>query len=186
MRTFEERFTAWIDGQLLGEELADFEREVAQRNGDAASEKEEALKLGSLLREYGASPAMTNREFFNHQLMDRIDAERPTKPIHAGEKEQGTWWGLPKMVWVGAACLVASILILPLIAPRVSKDAVVEDLTPLVEDKYFAEVLESHTSDPRVSATAIHATDDDLTVVWLDGLDYIPASNEITPSGRAD
>ena len=31
MQTFEERYTAWIDGKLTGAELAAFERELADR-----------------------------------------------------------------------------------------------------------------------------------------------------------
>lgn len=191
MKTFEERWTAWVDGQLSGEELAEFEKELAQRHKDAALEREGALKLGAFLREHGSAPPLTNEDFFNNQLMERVYTELPTRPAAAGEKEQGTWWGLPRMVWAGAACLVAAMLILPLLAPRESREngvakEVAPEGTPLEEDTYFAEVLESHTGNPQVSVTAFHSEENDLTVVWLDGLDYLPANSEITPYSRAN
>ena len=38
MKPFEEQFTAWTDGKLTGEELAAFERELAQ-HPEAAADK---------------------------------------------------------------------------------------------------------------------------------------------------
>ena len=56
MNTFEERFTAWTDGHLSGEKLAAFENELAEQHGDAAAERDSALKLGAFLREHGLTP----------------------------------------------------------------------------------------------------------------------------------
>ena len=80
MKTFEERYTAWIDGQLEGGALTDFERELAQRAeaGDAEAaetDKADALHLRALLKEHLQAPVLTNAEFFNHQMRERIDAE---------------------------------------------------------------------------------------------------------------
>jgi hypothetical protein len=193
MKTFEERFTAWIDGELRGEELAAFEQELL-RHEDAMSERANAVKLGALLREHGAAPALTNEDFFNRSLMERIDSELPTIPVNHGETAgQRTWWGLPKLVWLGAACLVASMIILPLIVPNTrDQQAVKPGIEPLpfgdfsTGDVYVAEVLEATSGDPVVSAVALHSDDNKMTVVWLDGLEYIPASNQITPSNRAN
>ncbi len=56
----------------------------------------------------------------------------------------------------------------------------------LKEDTYEAEVLEAISGDPGVSVVAVKSADNNMTVVWLDGLDYIPASNPITASKRAN
>src|SRR4026209_1930799 len=71
MKPFEERFTAWVDGQLSGDELAEFEKELAQ-HPDAASERAAAQKLTKLLREHSTAPALTNAEFFNLQIQQHI------------------------------------------------------------------------------------------------------------------
>ena len=49
MKTFEERFTAWVDGQLTGEALAAFEKELAA-HPEATADRDAALKIGELLR----------------------------------------------------------------------------------------------------------------------------------------
>ena len=83
MKTFEERFTAWVDGQLTGPDLAECEKELAT-HPEAAAERAEAQKLGDLLRAQHA-PKLGNADFFNHQLMQRIAAETPraAEPVRA-------------------------------------------------------------------------------------------------------
>jgi hypothetical protein len=71
MKTFEEKWTAWLDGQLIGKELVEFEASLSDKAA-AEAEKGDAKKLGALLkRELGAS-ALSNEEFFSHQLRERI------------------------------------------------------------------------------------------------------------------
>jgi hypothetical protein len=70
MKTFEEKWTAWLDGQLTGEELEDFEASLPDKEA-AEAEKRDATKLGALLKqELGAQP-FSNEEFFGHQLRAR-------------------------------------------------------------------------------------------------------------------
>ena len=70
MKTFEEKFTAWLDGLLAGEELRSFETEYPSLQ----QEKAEFLKLKSLLKESLPSRELENPEFFNSQLMERDQA----------------------------------------------------------------------------------------------------------------
>ena len=74
MKTFEEKWTAWLDGELRGKELAEFEASLPDRAA-AEAEKLETQKLGGLLKQQLRAPAMGNEEFFNHQLRERIEAE---------------------------------------------------------------------------------------------------------------
>ena len=49
MKTFEEKWTTWVDGQLSGRELAEFEASLPDKAA-AEAEKVEATKLsGSVL-----------------------------------------------------------------------------------------------------------------------------------------
>ncbi len=77
MKTFEEKWTAWLDGELTGKELAEFEASLPDKAA-AELEKQEALKLGAFLKEQLAAPAMSNAEFFNHQLRA---ADRPKNQL---------------------------------------------------------------------------------------------------------
>ena len=116
MKTFEERYTAWIDGQLEGGALTAFEQELARRAeaGDAEAagvDKADALQLRALLKEHLQAPVLTNAEFFNHQMRERIDAEC-TLAARRREAAARPAFRLPAFAWpflriagVGAACL---------------------------------------------------------------------------------
>src|SRR6266481_4125150 len=75
MKTFEEKWTAWLDGQLSGKELAEFEASLADLEA-AEAEKGDALRLGAFLKEQLAAQPLSNEEFFSHQLHERIAHER--------------------------------------------------------------------------------------------------------------
>src|SRR5258708_7150702 len=92
MKPFEEQFTARVDGKLTGAELAEFE-------------KDPALKLGKLLREHPTVPPLSNPDFFNHQLMQRIAAEMP-RPV---ERKRAFISSIPGLAWAGAFCLLVSL-----------------------------------------------------------------------------
>ena len=164
MKTFEERFTAWVDGQLTGPALAEFEKELAT-HPEAAAERAEAQKLGDLLRAQPA-PKLGNADFFNHQLMQRIAAETPraAEPVRA----RGWFWSLPRLAFAGAACLV--------VAGGLFKTLIPAAVPPGEKSKYYAQVVEAWPADPSISATTVYNPKDNVTVVWLDGLDYIPAT----------
>src|SRR5450755_3802638 len=87
MKTFEEKWTAWLDGELSGDELAEFEASLPDKAA-AEAEKRDAHKLGAFLKEQLQGRAMGNEEFFHHQLRERIagDARAALVPERAGAK----------------------------------------------------------------------------------------------------
>lgn len=168
MKTFEEKFTAWIDGTLPAPELADFERELSARP-DAESERFAAKRLGGLLREHMGTPRLSNEDFFNHQLMQRIEAEQPREeraPLRTH------FWTLPRMAWTGALCMVLAAALYRVTVPKTQKQVA-------SSQQYVASILNAHADDPDVSATAYHDQDENVTVLWLDGLNYIPADRKL-------
>ena len=168
MKPFEEQFTAWADGKLSGPELAAFEKELEQ-HPEALAERDAALKLGAMLRGNPTAPKLANADFFNLQIQQRIAADRPREK--AAGSGAGWFWSLPRLAWAGAACL--------LIAGAMFKTLIPTGSTVSEADPYFAQVVESWTSEPGVSAITVYNPKDNVTVLWLDGLDYIPASYEL-------
>ncbi len=163
MKPFEEQFTAWVDGKLTGDELAAFEKQLAE-HPEAMAEREDAHRLGDFLRSHPTAPKLTNPDFFNHQLMQRIAAETP----RIAEKVAHSFWTLPRLLWAGAFSMVVAVALFRATIPMG---------TPATGDqKYFAQVVEAWPSDPSISATTVYSPEDNVTVVWLDGLDYIPAT----------
>jgi hypothetical protein len=111
MKTFEERYTAWIDDRLEGSALGAFEQELARRAAasEAQADKADAGRLRMLLRENLQAPALTNGEFFSLQIRERMEAERAAsrRPEPAARAAWLGWFAGPvtRLVGLGAAAL---------------------------------------------------------------------------------
>jgi anti-sigma factor RsiW len=165
MKTFEERYTAWIDGQLSGEALAAFEKELAT-HPEAAEDRAAARKLGDLLRAHGTAPALSNADFFNLQIQQRIEADQPRPRAEPARGGGSFFLPISRLIWAGAACLGIAALLYKTMIPAAHTPA---------ESNYFAQVVEAWPSDPSISATTVYDPKDNVTVLWLDGLDYMPS-----------
>lgn len=193
MKTFEERLTAWIDGHLRGDELAAFEKEL-EAHPDAEGERLEAQRLGDLLRKHSVAPKLGNEDFFNLQLMEKIAAEErvPTRPA-AVARSFSFRWALPHLAWAGACSLILSFAlykswVMPsqmeqnasFVAARTAPSPTPFDGNGAVlPAKYDARVLQAEPGDPNISATALPAKKDGVTVLWLDGLDYLSSEKDL-------
>lgn len=117
MKTFEERYTAWIDGELEGNALMAFEQELVRRATveESRADKADALRLNAFLQDHLQAPVLTNTDFFNHQLRERIDGERAATRRPASREEASVAGRAPLFAWsfwhlavAGAACLFIS------------------------------------------------------------------------------
>jgi anti-sigma factor RsiW len=166
MKTFEEKWTAWIDGELSGDELAEFERSLPDKAA-AEAEKRDAQKLGAFLQEHLPCLAMGNEEFFNHQLRERIAGDGRA----AGSRETvGTgWWPIGRLVWVGATALAIF---------SVCTFFVMRERAPTDQSQYLSQILNARV-DPAVSPNAtismFESKEDKVTVLWVDGLQSLPS-----------
>jgi hypothetical protein len=166
MKTFEEKWTAWLDGQLSGRELSEFEASLPDKAA-AQAEKVDARKLGALLkRELGVS-ALTNEDFFSHQLRERI---RESSAASAEREARGSaWWTIPRLLWTGTASL-AVFLVFTIF--------VIRDKNPAEESQYLTQILNARV-DPVVSPNAtvsmFEVKQDRVTVLWTEGLQSLPA-----------
>ena len=163
MKTFEEKWTAWIDDQLTGRELDEFEASLPDKAA-AQAEKQSAKQLGSLLREQMA-PVLNNAEFFSHQLRERLDREdrRSTaRPVSTG------WWTIRRLLWSGATALAIFVICaVVVIHNKPSPD----------QSEYLTQIL-NYRVDPAVSPNAtitmFEKKDEHVTVLWVDGLQSLP------------
>jgi hypothetical protein len=162
MKTFEERYTAWIDGALLEEEKAAFEQE----HPDLVGEREQGAALRKLLREQLSAPKLPNPDFFNSQLLAQIEREQADI---ARRKARRTWLGLPRLAWAGLGSALAAIaLVLTLVPQERNKDE---------QNDYVAEVLKTQTNEPGVKATV--DAKKDVTIIKLDGLEKLPPDKDL-------
>ena len=169
MRTFEEKWTAWLDGQLSGNELSEFEASLPDQAA-AQAEKAGAKKLGDLLkRELSARP-LTNEEFFSHQLRERIVQESDEQRRERARRSPTShWWTIPRLLWVGTTSLAVFLVCTVL---------VVRQERPAEESQYLTQILNARV-DPIVSPNAtvsiFEVKQDRATVLWTEGLQSLPA-----------
>ena len=169
MKTFEEKWTAWIDGQLTGKELAEFEASLPDPSA-ARLEKQEARQLRGLLRQELSSPAMTNEEFFSHQLREEIARDmRAAEPQPVPAPARESWWSIGRVVWTGAA----SLALLALSAFFLMRDDNVGG-----QSAYLTQIINARITDPAASPDAtisiFESKDEKATVLWVDGLQQLP------------
>ena len=171
MKTFEEKWTAWLDGQLGGKELADFEASLPDL-AEAHAEKSDAHKLGAFLREQISVQALSNEEFFNHQIRERILHEETQRPTRLRQGYGGqAWWTIPRFVWAGATALALFVLCTVF---------VMRDEEPTGQSDYLTQILNSRvdsTVSPngRIYLFEKGNDDDKVTVLWTEGLQSLPA-----------
>jgi hypothetical protein len=169
MKTFEEKWTAWLDDQLSGRELSEFEASLPDK-AVAQAEKAEAKKLGELLkRELSAQP-MTNEEFFSHQLRERVAQESGEQSLDRARRSPTShWWTIPRLLWAGTASLAVFLFCTVL---------VVRQERPAEESQYLTQILNARV-DPVVSPNAtvsiFEVKQDRATVLWTEGLQSLPA-----------
>jgi len=169
MKTFEEKFTAWVDGKLEGAELAGFEHEL-ESHPEALAEKEAALDLGNLLRTHMAAPPLRNADFFNHQLLQQIASSAPTP--QPSESRTPYFWSLRRMVFSGAFLLLLSALLYFTAVPNTRRDV-------RKHEQYVENILNARSEDPSISATSFHSKENNVNVVWLEGLGYMPQDHKL-------
>jgi hypothetical protein len=164
MKMFEEKWTAWLDGQLSGSELVEFESSLPDLAA-AEAEKRDALKLGAFLKKELGARALSNEEFFSHQLHERIareskDRRRPTS----------TWWTVPRLVWSGMTALALFL---------VTTVVLMNQHNPGEQSEYLTQILNSRV-DPAVNPNATVSifetkSHNNVTVLWTEGLQSLPA-----------
>jgi anti-sigma factor RsiW len=169
MKTFEEKWTAWVDDQLAGKELAEFEAALPDKPA-ADAEKSAAKKLGALLQRELAMRPLNNAEFFNHQLLERIDHEERTES-RGGSSESGlsVWWPIRRLVWAGAASLAIFMALAVF---------VMHEKQPSEPSQYLTTVLGAKldpANGPDATVTIFEAQEDRVTVLWTEGLKSLPA-----------
>src|SRR5207244_12795462 len=100
MKTFEEKWTAWLDGKLSGRELSEFEASLPDK-ATAEAEKADARKLSALLRRELGVSALTNEEFFSHQLRESV--RESSVPSGERDANPSMRWTIPRLFATGSA-----------------------------------------------------------------------------------
>ena len=168
MKTFEEKWTAWVDGELAGSELAQFEATLPDRAA-AEAEKRDALKLRTFLKEHLPCRAMGNEEFFSHQLREKIAEEEGGSRVRESAGTGRAWWPVGRLAWVGAT----AVAIFSVFAFFVVRETPQTD-----QSQYLSQILNARVDpvvSPNATITMFESKEDRVTVLWVDGLQSLPS-----------
>ena len=166
MKTYEEKWTAWLDGQLSGRELIEFESSLPDL-ATAEAEKRDAQKLGAFLKKELGAQVLSNEEFFSHQLRERIVRETESK---SRDGVRSTWWTVPRLVWSGATALALFLI---------CAVAIISQHQPGEQSEYLTQILNTRldpAGNPNATISIFEIKNDNkVTVLWTEGLQTLPA-----------
>ena len=168
MKTFEEKWTAWLDGELRGDELAEFEASLPDR-ASAEAEKLEAQKLGTLLKEQLSTRAMGNEDFFSHQVRERIEEENASETDMDRVSRPRFSWSIGRLAWAGATALALFVI---------CTFFVMRSKEPADQSQYLSQILNARVDpgmSPYATVSIFQTKEDKVTVLWVDGLQSLPA-----------
>ncbi len=170
MKTFEENWTAWLDDELTGDERTAFEATLEDRAA-AEAEKNQARKLGALLKGQLQPRAMGNEEFFHHQLRERIARESGPEESAPDRTPvlRETWWSVRRLLWLGAG----SLAVFAVCTFFVMRQEPVQS-----QSQYLTQILNSRVDpnvNPDASVSTFQTREDKVTVLWVDGLKSLPS-----------
>ncbi|PYI99116.1 MAG: hypothetical protein DME98_01780 [Verrucomicrobia bacterium] len=169
MKTFEEKWTAWLDGQLTGRELSEFEASLPDKAA-AEAEKAEAKQLGELLKRELGARSLTNEEFFSHQLRERIEQEtgEGSRASAGRRRKNSSWWTIPRLLWAGTVSLALFLVCMVL---------VMQNEKPAEESQYLTQILNARVDpviSPNATVSIFEVKQDRVTVLWTEGLQSLP------------
>src|SRR5438046_347770 len=172
MKTFEEKWTAWLDGQLTGRELSEFEASLPDKAA-AEAEKAEAKQLGGLLKRELGARSLTNEEFFSHQLRERIEQEtgEGSRASAGRRRKNSSWWTIPRLLWAGTVSLALFLVCMVL---------VMQNEKPAEESQYLTQILNARVNpviSPNATVSILEVKQDRVTVLWTEGLQSLPADH---------
>lgn len=170
---------------------ADGENPPSKSEPDALSEtQQEAARefeaLGTFLRQHHEQPRLPNPDFFAHSVMETI--RREEKPTSTAQS--AGWWSRfspLRMAWSGAALIAAGVALAFLLIPGAETQPRfpgpiqyrTERLEVQPQPFYMAEITQFRSHDPEVYVSVYRSSPDRVTVLWLDGLAYLPEAHVV-------
>lgn len=153
MKNFESTFNRWLDGTLDEAESRKFEAGLDEETLRAAKAWPATR---SLLQEAARQISLPHPDFLNEQI--RREIERTPVPAAA-------WFPLRRLLLAGACCLAAAIVLTAFYLP--------------VQNHAETVVFMAETSSPDTSASAFQTPGSRGTVIWLEGMPYIPDEERV-------
>jgi hypothetical protein len=128
------------------------------------SDDHEWQKTRSLLREHLDVPPLQNPDFINSRVMEEIERTgrlRPAAPAFT----------LRWLFWSGATALLVAGLLTAVLMPR--------EFGLRDKEEFISQVITARAETPQLSVSQFPAPGERGVVLWVDGVDYIPAEEAV-------
>jgi hypothetical protein len=128
------------------------------------SDDHEWQKTRALLREHLTVPPLQNPDFINSRVLAEIErADRP-RPAAPG-------FSLRWIFWSGATALLVAGLLTAILMPR--------EFGLRSEEEFISQVVSARAETPQLSVSKFQVPGERGVVLWVDGVDYIPAEESV-------
>ena len=119
-----------------------------------------------LLRKHLVAPPLEHPDFINSQVLAALRREQTstgggTPPL----------WSLGRLLWPGLAALVAAVILSVFLLPG--------DFAGRGTDDFISQVIAIQAANPKTSVTSFAVPDETGVVLWIEGVDYIPATHRV-------
>ena len=170
MKTFEEKWTAWIDGELSDAERAEFEASLPDRAA-AEAEKTASAEAGRAFEGADCAPRDGQRRILQPSVArtnrGEIARAEPASGACAGAR---AWWTIGRLAldWRFLAGCLCGL--------RVFRHA--RETVPPDQSQYLTQILNARVDpgvNPNATVSIFQTKQDRVTVLWVDGLKSLPS-----------
>ena len=155
MKNIESTYNQWLDGSLDEADRQQFESTLDKETLASAKAWPQVRQL---LKESAEQITLPHPDFLNEQIL---------REIERGNTRASAAVPLPRLIWAGAFCVAAAVVLTMLFLPL---------------DKSGnggATVFLAETSAPGASASIFRTPGDRGAVIWLEGISYIPDGERV-------
>jgi hypothetical protein len=123
----------------------------------------EWAKTSSLLREHLTASGLEHPDFVNSRVLEEI--ERP------GQRPRAALLSLRWLAWSGvAALLIAGMLTVVVLPQQAGRRS---------DAEFISQVVTARAEMPQLSVSEFRAPDKRGVVIWIEGVDFIPAEESV-------
>lgn len=127
------------------------------------SDETDWVKTKSLLREHLTAPRLEHPDFVNNCVLEEIERQK--------KRPRPAMVSLHRLAWSGVGALLLAgtltIIVLPQ-QPGRRSDA-----------EFMSQVVTARAELPQLSVSEFRAPDKRGVVIWIEGVDYIPAEDSV-------
>jgi hypothetical protein len=128
------------------------------------SDDHEWQRTRALLREHLTVPPLQNPDFINSRVLEAIGREDRRPSAAAG-------WSLRWLFWSGATALLMAGLLTAILMPH--------EFGLRSQEEFISQVVSARAEMPHLSVTEFQVPDGRGVVLWMEGVEYIPAGEAV-------